>query len=335
MNGEEEEDKWIHQLRQVITSMVRRFTLQLAVVFGLLSFAFMGCSSVPLSGRNRVNVVSDEQILGLSAREYAKFISSAPISRDKAATDRMLRVGRRIASATERYLTNAGMPREAKKFRWEFNLIRDRQVNAWCMPGGKIVVFEGILPLCPTDDDLATVISHEVAHAMAKHANERMSSQVLQNAGGQVLGNILGGALGSVGQVIGGIAYSAGMRYFVDLPYSRQHEFEADKIGLYLMAMAGYDYTKAVGFWKRMAAHSGGGNSGNNMWSTHPSDESRIAAIEAELPNVRAFMASGGRVTKAPVPVPVRNQQTTTSPKQNTTVIPGNAEREVPLKTHY
>ena len=314
--------------------MIKHFILQATIVLGLASVAFSGCSSVPLSGRSRVNVVSDEQILGLSAREYAKFISTAPISQNKAATQRVLNVGRRIASATERYLTNAGMPREAAKFSWEFNLIRDPQVNAWCMPGGKIVVFEGLLPLCPTDDDLATVLSHEVAHAMAKHANERMSSQVLQNAGGQVLGNILGGTLGSMGQVISGLAYSAGMKYFVDLPYSRQHEYEADKIGIYLMALAGYDYTKAVDFWKRMAARSGG-NSGNNMWSTHPSDESRIAAIEAELPNVRAFAANGGRISNAPTPVPERNRQTGTQRKQNTTVIPGNNKRDVPLKTRY
>ena len=307
--------------------------LSALIVCGLCSVALPGCSSVPLSGRNRVNVVSDSQILAMAAQEYAEFMSTAPRSTNVAATRRVVTVGQRIAQATETYLARAGMPQEAAKFRWEFNLIRDSQVNAWCMPGGKIAVFEGILPLCPTDDDLATVLSHEVAHAMAKHANERMSSQVLQNAGGQVLGSILGGTLGSMGQVLGGLAYSAGMKYFVDLPYSRQHEYEADKIGLYLMAMAGYDYTKAVGFWERMAARSGA-NTGS-MLSTHPSDASRIAAIEAEVPNVRAFMANGGKVVTAPTPIPERNKQAVSAPKQNTTVIPGNAQRDVPLKTHY
>ena len=300
---------------------------------GILATGLSGCSSVPLSGRNRVNVVSDSQILSMAAKEYAEFMATAPISTNKAATQRVINVGQRIAQATETYLARAGMPQEAAKFRWEFNLIRDGQVNAWCMPGGKIAVFEGILPLCPTDDDLATVLSHEVAHAMAKHANERMSSQVLQNAGGQVLGSILGGALGSVGQVLGGLAYSAGMKYFVDLPYSRQHEYEADKMGLYLMAMAGYDYTKAKGFWERMAARSGA-NSGS-MLSTHPSDASRISAIEAEIPNVRAFIANGGKMVNAPAPIPERNQQAVTTQKQNTVVIPGNNQRDVPIKTRY
>ena len=299
---------------------------------GILSLSLSGCSSVPLSGRNRVNVVSDAQVLSLAAQEYAKFIATAPISTNVQATRRVTDVGTRIARATEQYLTQAGLASEAAKFRWEFNLIRDSQVNAWCMPGGKIAVFEGILPLCPTDDDLATVLSHEVAHAMAKHANERMSSQMLQNVGGRVLGQVLGGALGGVGQVLGGLAYSAGMKYFVDLPYSRQHEYEADKIGLYLMAMAGYDYTKAVGFWERMAARTGS-NQGS-MLSTHPSDASRIQAIQSELPNVRAFVANGGKITTAPTPVPERNRQTT-QPRQNTTVIPGNNQREVPIRTHY
>lgn len=261
-------------------------------------------------------------------------MATAPKSTNQQATERVIRVGRRIARATENYLNNAGIPQEAAKFRWEFNLIRDPQVNAWCMPGGKIAVFEGILPLCSTDDDLATVLSHEVAHAMAKHANERMSSQVLQNAGGRVLGEILGSSTGAVGQAIGGIAYGVGMQYFVSLPYSRQHEYEADKIGLYLMALAGYDYTKAIGFWEKMAAKSGG--SKNDLWSTHPSDTKRIEAIRAELPNVRAFEQNGYKIVVAPNPVPTRNGKATapTSLKGKSQPV-DNSKRKVPLKTHY
>ena len=310
-----------------------KYILRTVAAAALLTALLTGCSSVPLSGRNRVNVVSDAQILSMAEREYAQFMATAPISANAAATQRVLNVGSRVARATEQYLTSAGLAAEAAKFRWEFNLIRDSQVNAWCMPGGKIVVFEGILPFCPTDDDLATVLSHEVAHALAKHANERMSSQVLQNAGGRVLGQVLGSTLGGVGQVLGSLAYSAGMKYFVDLPYSRRHEYEADKIGLYLMALAGYDYTKAVGFWQRMAQRTGS-NQGS-MLSTHPSDESRIAALEAEVPHVRKFMSSGGKASAAPTPIPDRNRRTVTESKSSDAVIPGNSEREVPLKTHY
>ena len=295
-----------------------------------LTALLAGCSVVPLVGRRRVNMVSDQQVLALAASEYEKFKQTVPLSANAEAAERVTRVGRRIAAATEQYLTNAGLPGEAAKFQWEFYLFKDSQVNAWCMPGGKIAVFEGILPMVPTDDDLATVLSHEVAHAMAKHANERMSQQQLRNLGGQILGNVLGRSFGSAGRTIGTIAYSAGMKYLVDLPYSRNHEYEADKIGLYLMAMAGYDYTKAVGFWTRMANRSGA-NTGSSFMSTHPNNLERIKAIEAELPLVRTFIAGGGSAKGAPAPVPERNRQAVTTTETPKTPAKGS----VPLQTHY
>lgn len=296
------------------------------IVLGtILATLALGCSSVPLSGRRRINMVSDADVLAMSARQYQDFIRQAPISKDRYQTERVRRVGRRIASATEQYLINNGLGRAAGQFDWEFNLVHNDAANAWCMPGGKIVFFEGILPYCLTDDDLATVMSHEVAHALAKHANERMSQQLLRRTGSQVLGSLLSRS-GSGAQIAGELAYQIGSKVLFELPYSRQHELEADKIGLYLMAMAGYDYTQAPGFWSRM---SGGRTESSDFLSTHPANAKRMVALEEELPRVEIFMR--GDKTLAPAPVPERNRAAT----RERVVIPGNDQREVPLKTHY
>lgn len=291
----------------------------------LLSVGVAACSAVPLSGRQQMNVVPDSEVLAMSAQQYRDFISRAPLSQNQQQTQRVRTVGQRIAAATEQYLVRSGLGQEAKKFAWEFNLVQSKSINAWCMPGGKIVVYEGILPYCKTDDELATVMAHEVAHALAKHANERMSQQLMQRTGAQVLGSVLSGS--SVGaQVAGGLAYSVGSKVLFELPYSRQHEFEADKIGLYLMAMAGYDYNQAATFWTNMA----GGRSGNSDFlSTHPANAKRIEAINAEIPKVQRFMGSDTKA--APNPVPKRNRAVTKEQVE----IPGNNSREVPLKTHY
>lgn len=200
-----------------------------------------GCSLVPLTGRRQINLVSDAQVVAISEQQYRSFISQAPKSRDMAQTQRTREMGKRIASATERYLRSIGHTEDIRYFRWEFNLIASNQVNAFCMPGGKIVVYEGILPVAQTNDELATVIAHEVAHAVAKHSNERLSQAILRQYGGQALGQILSGSSAGA-QVIGNILYNVGGKLIFELPYSRKQEYEADQIGLYLMALAGYDY---------------------------------------------------------------------------------------------
>ncbi len=273
-----------------------------------------------------MNLVSDSEVLAMSNQQYREFIRQAPISGNIRQTERVRTVGRRIAAATEQYLIRCGLEAETGKFSWEFNLIRSDLANAWCMPGGKIVVYEGILPFCQTDDELATVLSHEVAHALAKHANERMSQQLLQRTGAQVLGQILSGS--STGaQIAGSVAYTIGTKVLFELPYSRQHEFEADKIGLYLMAMAGYDCKQAPTFWRRMAGSESGGGGGDFL-STHPASAKRVEAILEELPKVELFMHGSSQA--APNPVPARNRSVTTDQTS-----PSGANRKVPLKTHY
>ncbi len=292
----------------------------------ILVGAVGGCSSVPLTGRSRVNLVSDDVILTSSFQQYRDFMSKASISSDARQTQRVRTIGSKIAQATDAYLRTVGLESEAKLFQWEFNLVRSDEVNAFCMPGGKIVVYEGLLKYASTDDELATVMAHEVAHAVAKHANERMSQELMRQYGGNILGIALGGKSPAV-QQIAGVVYGIGSQVAVMLPYSRTHEYEADRIGLYLMAIAGYNPESAVSFWQKMSAGKGSGANDSDMFSTHPSDSKRISAIRAELPKVNTFMY-GDKQTTPPQPKLTKEIQ-----KQNDAL--GNANRKVPIETRY
>ncbi len=283
-----------------------------------------GCSLVPLTGRRQINLVSDAQVVAVSEQQYRSFISQAPKSRDMAQTERTREMGKRIASATEQYLRSIGHTEDIRYFRWEFNLIASNQVNAFCMPGGKIVVYEGILPVARTDDELATVIAHEVAHAVAKHSNERLSQAILRQYGGQALGQILSGSSAGA-QVVGNILYNVGGKLIFELPYSRKQEYEADQIGLYLMALAGYDYHNAPNLWVKMASRSGGGNQ-SEVISSHPNDQNRIRAIREEIPRVEAFMRSGGKVV--PTATPSTSKKVSANKKSKD-------QGNVPIITHY
>ncbi|MDD7438562.1 MAG: M48 family metallopeptidase [Bacteroidales bacterium] len=295
----------------------------------LLSIGLASCSTVAFSGRNRINLIPDSQVLQASFAQYADFMSKAPKSQNTKETQKVAQIGERIARATDAYLRASGLAADADSYRWEFNLIASDQANAFCMPGGKIVVYEGILPIARSNDQLATVISHEVAHAVAKHANERMSQQVLQQYGASALGLFLGGK-GVVTQQMANILYSVGTQAFFTLPYSRKHEYEADIIGLYLMAIAGYDYTQAEQFWINMA----GGNTKegqSDFWSTHPNDAKRIQAIREELPKVRAFM--NGEKTSAPTPE--NAAKITPTAKKTVNMNDINKGRSTPLQLKY
>jgi len=250
-----------------------------------LVWLLAGCSTVPLTGRRQVLLVSEQDVLSSSLTQYNSYISTAQKSANRQATDMVVRVGKRIAAATEEYLRENGEADEIRNFSWEFNLIKDNQVNAFCMPGGKIVVYEGLLPYVSSDDELAVVLGHEVAHAVAKHSNERMSQQVLSQAGAAALGVALHGQ-SSVIQQAAGTVYGLGSELGVALPFSRKHESEADYMGLVFMAMAGYNPDAAVTFWQKMAT----GKSGSTpaLLSTHPSDSRRIAEIQKYLPEVKS-----------------------------------------------
>ena len=196
------------------------------------------------------------------------------------------RVGKKIAAATEKYLNENGLANEVKNFAWEFNLVKDNQMNAFCMPGGKIVVYEGLLKLVSSDDELAVVVGHEVAHAVAKHSNERISQQLLTQYGAQVLNEALSNKSARI-QQIGNTVYGLGAQYGVTLPFSRKHESEADYMGLIFMTMAGYNPNVAITFWQKMS--TSGGASVPEFMSTHPSDATRINDIKKYLPELEKY----------------------------------------------
>lgn len=265
----------------------------LPILFIAMSLLFSSCGSVPVTGRKQLNLVSNQEVLTISLQQYQQFIKSAPISNDKKNTALVQKVGRNIANAVETYLKNNGYADELSSYAWEFNLVKSPDVNAFCMPGGKIVVYEGILPYTQDETGLAVVLGHEVAHAVAKHANERMSQQMMTEYGTAAIGTALGGTSAGVQQAAAA-AIGLGSQYGILLPYSRKQELEADKLGLIFMAMAGYNPSQAAAFWTRMSQQ---GSSTPEFMSTHPSDNTRIQQIEKDLPEAMKYYKSGTGTT--------------------------------------
>ncbi len=255
----------------------------------MVAVLLSGCNKVPISGRNQLNLVSDSEVLQASLASYKEYMGKATKSTQTVKSEQVTRVGRKIAAATEAYLNANGMSDQVKNFSWEFNLVKDSQLNAFCMPGGKIVVYEGIMNLVASDDELAVVLGHEVAHAVAKHSNERMSQQKALEYGGAILGAITQGASQTT-QSLANTVFGLGANYGVMLPFSRKHETEADNIGLVLMTMAGYNPDCALTFWQKMSA--GSTNSKAEFLSTHPSDATRIANLQKLLPQVKQKYAA-------------------------------------------
>lgn len=258
----------------------------LAAVLAAMMLA--GCGNVPLTGRKQVLLVSDQEVYQAGLVQYDEYIKGATLSTDSGKTKMVRSVGQKLAAATEKYLKANGFASELDNLAWEFNLVKDTQVNAFCMPGGKIVVYEGLLTVAQTEDELAVVLGHEIAHAVAKHSNERMSQQILAQYGAAILSNVLSEKSAAV-QTVATAVFGLGAQYGLMLPYSRQHEYEADYMGLVFMEIAGYDSESAVGFWTKM---SSAGGSVPEFLSTHPSDGKRIAQIRQRIPEARSVAAS-------------------------------------------
>lgn len=271
-----------------------KFILMSAVA--TLLFAACGTTStVPITGRKHSLLVSDAQVLSLSNQQYSEFMKTAKLSTNAANTAMVKRVGTRLANAVETYLRNNGMADEIKNYSWEFNLVQSNEANAFCMPGGKIVVYEGLLPITQNEASLAIVLGHEIAHAVAKHSAEQMSKKIRQQYGTQIGGALLGQVVGSDAA---NIATSIAQQGFnlANLKYSRDDESEADHMGLIFAAMAGYDPEVAIPFWQRMASSSNSNES--DFLSDHPSDAKRIAAIEKEMPEAMKYYEASGYAKK-------------------------------------
>ena len=244
------------------------------------------CTTVPVTGRSQLNLIPGSSMLSMSAQQYGTFLKENKLSQDQQQVATVKRVGARIQGAVERYFTSSGLQDYLKKYNWEFNLVEDKQVNAWCMPGGKVVVYTGIMPVARDDAGLAVVMGHEIAHAIAEHGNERMSQGLLAQLGGTALSTALATQPDATRQLWMSV-YGVGAQYGALMPYGRMQESEADHLGLVFMTMAGYDPNAAVGFWERMAAQKGG-KSPPEFLSTHPADATRIANIKRLIPEVLA-----------------------------------------------
>lgn len=242
---------------------------------------------VPITGRKVKLWVSDSEVLSLSSQEYNSYLSSAKLSTDAAKTAMVKKVGQNLANAVEAYLKSVNRLDAIDGYQWEFNLVQDANANAFCMPGGKIVVYEGLLPITQNESSLAIVLGHEIAHAVAKHSAEQLSTQKKQQLGGKLLGAAASvmGASSTTSLITQGV-YSLGSK-LGSLKYSRDNESEADHMGLIFAAMAGYNPNDAVAFWQRMAANSQ--SSKLAFLSDHPSDAKRISNIQKWLPEAASY----------------------------------------------
>jgi predicted Zn-dependent protease len=254
-----------------------------ALLFGII---IVSCATVPITGRKQLKLLPDSMIAEMGQSNYATFLKENPaVSPPTRQSSEVTAVGIRISKAVEKYMKDNGLSKQIEGYKWEFNVVDSKEVNAWCMPGGKVVVYTGILPLTKDDAGLAVVMGHEIAHAIADHGNERMSQELAVQAAGIGL-QVYMQQKPQMTQDIFLSAFGVGSQLGI-LGYSRQHELEADKLGLVFMAMAGYDPERAVTFWQEMSKV--GGSKPPELMSTHPSDERRIAQIKAFLPEANKY----------------------------------------------
>lgn len=262
----------------------------------VVSFLLFQCSTVPITGRKRINFYSDSQVLPSSFSQYDQFLKKNKLSTNEIQTKKIKDIGARISKAVDKFMRANGMTKEADAYKWEFNLVEDKTINAWCLPGGKVVFYTGILPICKNDDGIAAVMGHEIAHAFAKHGQERMTTGTFQQLGG------IGVALATNQkdertQQIWSMAYGLGSTAGV-LAFSRTHETEADKLGLVFMLMAGYNGEEAAQIWVRMSQNTKG-SSTPKLLRTHPTNEDRIKNLKAYLPEAKRIATTinaGGKL---------------------------------------
>lgn len=263
--------------------------MKLRQIFIVVSFLLLlaGCKTNPFTGERNLNFVSNSQIFPASFEQYDQVLAKSNVEKGTADARMIENVGRKIAVASERFLDANGYQGYLKDYEWEFSLIKDdKTVNAWAMPGGKIAFYTGIMPIAKNETGVAAIMAHEVAHAVADHGAQRMSAAQLQQVGGAVVGAAVSGRSEGTQQIIAQ-AYGLGTNLGGMLPFSRSHETEADKIGLTLMAIAGYDPAEAANLWRRMQQNSGG-QAPPEFLSTHPNPETRITNIEKWAPQAKA-----------------------------------------------
>ncbi|WP_298793610.1 M48 family metallopeptidase [uncultured Allomuricauda sp.] len=260
------------------------------IITAVVFMTVASCKTNPFTGKSTLNFYPNSQIFPMAFAQYDQFLTENKVIEGTSEAQMITRVGQRISSAAERWLDANGYPGYLKDYKWEYNLVNDETVNAWCMPGGKIVFYTGILPITQTETGVAVVMGHEVAHALADHGAQRMSAGMVQQIGA-VAGNVA--IKDPEKRNTFNQAYGLGSTVGIMLPFSRSHETEADRIGLQIMAIAGYNPDEAAELWKRMKAKSGG-QAPPEFMSTHPSNDTRINNLSAWAPAAKQEAAKFG-----------------------------------------
>lgn len=261
--------------------MIRKVLFLMAIIY------VASCSVVPITGRKQLKLVPNSQLLTLSFDSYRQVLKENKLSTNQRETNMVKNVGVRVKQAVETFMREQKLQDQLSGFEWEFNLLESPAVNAFCMPGGKVAFYSGIMPICQDEAGVAVVMGHEVAHAIANHGGERMSQGLIQQLGGVAVAVALSEKPKET-QELAMAAYGVGSTLFGILPYSRLHESEADKLGLVFMAMAGYNPQEAPSFWQRMGAQSKGAQPPQFL-STHPSHESRIRELNNFMPRAMKY----------------------------------------------
>ncbi len=298
---------------------------KIIVLLALIIF-ITACSKVPISGRRQFKLLPESMIMGLSLDSYKQFLSENQVIKTGADAEMVKRVGNNVAAAVESYFgksSNKKIRNLVKDFKWEFNLVDSKDVNAWCMPGGKVVVYTGLLPITQNETALAVVLGHEIAHALAQHGNERMSQGLISQLGGLGLAIAMQNKPQQTQDLFlqsYGVGSSLGL-----LAYGRKQETEADKIGLITMAMAGYDPNESIPFWERMS--KAGGANVPEILSTHPSSTTRIKDLRAYMPTAMRYYNKNANKNNKPSKVG------NTPTNSNTNTQPTNTKTKTDTKT--
>ena len=264
---------------------MKNLVISLAITV-ITIFVLQSCSTVPLTGRSQLNLIPNSEMLSMSFQQYDQFLKENKLSTNQTEVNLVKNTGVKIEHAVEKYMQDNNLSDRLKGYNWEFNLVESNEVNAWCMPGGKVVVYTGILPVTQDEAGLAVVMGHEIAHAIAEHGNERMSDALIQQLGGVALSVALKDEPETTRNLYLA-AYGVGTTVGIMLPFSRTQESEADHLGLIFMSMAGYNPNSAIDFWQRMA--STGGGSPPEFLSTHPSYDTRIENIKNWIPEAMKY----------------------------------------------
>lgn len=263
---------------------MKKSTSILCLLFSLL--VVQSCTRVPITGRRQTNLLPESDLMAMALTNYKEVLSQSKIVNTGANVESVNRVGGRISKAVTDYMNTHGFADRVANYNWQFSVIDDPTVNAWCMPGGKVAFYTGILPLCQDENGIAVVMGHEIAHAIARHGNERMSQGLMLQLGGVAL-DVATSTKPEETRQLFQLAYGVGANVGVMLPYSRKHESEADRMGLIFMSMAGYNPNQAPLFWERMSKV--GGSKPPVLLSTHPTDEKRIADLKKNMPEALKY----------------------------------------------